>query len=1259
MLATSSIAPEWAEQNLVLMLLDIREQAHGQLHLWGATLGHEIVLVHVDDFHPYFYIPAPLQTGSGGKDQDECLPPQPLSDVDCDKLRLWMNECLETNNRLVDVQLVKRKPIMYYRPKHPEGEWFLKLTVAMGGNVKKTASMVANALSDGRLSSLGFQWKDTTTYEEEVKPIIRFLCDTSLSGSSWISIPPGRVHASAARHSDSSGGPQQPSGTGFEVADSRDSNSDLEVIASWRALRSLTPDIVDIASASTDGGAPASREGSQETLNCAALPEGTKLPQASPHCKVEDRSLPVGDASAMQLAREGAIVPLKTLTMDVVTVPKDGSSRTPNPTKDPIVIVACDVRWTNRSDHGSDTEKVVFLNGGVRSDAAILAGSCNVPHVTVVACKGERDLVLSWQRWLVKMDPDVIAVFQARDTLGALQDRFRALGIKGGVRISRLTNGSEMKVSSVVMYSPAWVKSQARMASTSNQETWKVDVEGRVVFDILRLVLTAVNLSTFTLTDCTMSLLNEPVESVPPCTLAAWWRAVLQSPGSVEPQDLEFDPRACLSRLCRYAMRRVDAVMKLMDRLAVLSETVEMARVTGLTLPQVMYNAQMIRSWSLILRHAHQRGFIVGGRLSPAPLSESPYLMHPLEQRTTGLYKQPVTLLDFASLYPSLFCAYNMCYSTLVHPDDVRTLGAANVTVTPTGAVFAKPDARRGLLPSLLAALMHGRALTKAALKRVEDKAQRQVLDSRQKALKVVANAMYGFTGSQASPLQCLALADSCLALGASTCRRSREIVEDLAALGALGPGARGARVIYAQTDSLFILFPEASVAEAFDLGQRVAGLVSGALPPEISLAMERVFCPFMLLHVNRYAGRSFQGGEGGGEGALVAKGVKSMWRQAAPVVSRTLQGALQRILMENDVPGAVRYVSEEIQRLLSGDYGIWHTIMTGGLWRVTGQQIEKAALEGDAEDGAQGPHTALAVRLQQRDPDHKFSLGERLQYVLLAGFRTQNESAEDPVVALKSGMQPDFALYWRNKLMKPLCEIFSTCLDQSQLQNLTSGPHTMVHVDRRPTEGHLQSPLRPTGLRKFFKRTAQCLGCKRTMAWTASLRVEQTAPGSSPGHRPQVSPPGTPSASASQGLATAVASPAVSIKSPTVLAASVHGDDSSYASPNPQGMASSSTCQGRIPRTPGDESSSAAGLCESCAEMAGKWEEVYLRTLRAHGEFEASYARAAAACLACHSGGLMGRIVCENSECPVFYSRLESDRRREECVRSLERLDW
>ena len=50
----------------------------------------------------------------------------------------------------------------------------------------------------------------------------------------------------------------------------------------------------------------------------------------------------------------------------------------------------------------------------------------------------------------------------------------------------------------------------------------------------------------------------------------------------------------------------------------------------------------------------------MSGRVEPEQLAESPHLMHPVENRTVGLYRTPVVVLDFASLYPSLFRAYNM-----------------------------------------------------------------------------------------------------------------------------------------------------------------------------------------------------------------------------------------------------------------------------------------------------------------------------------------------------------------------------------------------------------------------------------------------------------------------------------------------------------------------------------------------------------------------------------------------------------------------
>jgi DNA polymerase elongation subunit (family B) len=61
--------------------------------------------------------------------------------------------------------------------------------------------------------------------------------------------------------------------------------------------------------------------------------------------------------------------------------------------------------------------------------------------------------------------------------------------------------------------------------------------------------------------------------------------------------------------------------------------------------------------------------------------------MHPVEAGTVGLYRQPVAILDFASLYPSLYRAYNLDYATLLHPDDVAKMSPEDVITTPAGCL--------------------------------------------------------------------------------------------------------------------------------------------------------------------------------------------------------------------------------------------------------------------------------------------------------------------------------------------------------------------------------------------------------------------------------------------------------------------------------------------------------------------------------------------------------------------------------------------
>jgi DNA polymerase elongation subunit (family B) len=66
------------------------------------------------------------------------------------------------------------------------------------------------------------------------------------------------------------------------------------------------------------------------------------------------------------------------------------------------------------------------------------------------------------------------------------------------------------QVKSVVSYGKHWVKSQARMTATSNQEVFRAVITGRIVIDMLRVILVAYNLSTFTLAECSQVYLSNP-----------------------------------------------------------------------------------------------------------------------------------------------------------------------------------------------------------------------------------------------------------------------------------------------------------------------------------------------------------------------------------------------------------------------------------------------------------------------------------------------------------------------------------------------------------------------------------------------------------------------------------------------------------------------------------------------------------------------------------------------------------------------------
>ena len=90
----------------------------------------------------------------------------------------------------------------------------------------------------------------------------------------------------------------------------------------------------------------------------------------------------------------------------------------------------------------------------------------------------------------------------------------------------------------------------------------------------------------------------------------------------------------------------------------------EMARVTGVPFNYLLSRGQQIKVISQLFRNAGDAGYIIPAMKSEG--TDEQYEGATVIEPTRGFYDVPIATLDFASLYPSIMMAHNLCYTTLL-----------------------------------------------------------------------------------------------------------------------------------------------------------------------------------------------------------------------------------------------------------------------------------------------------------------------------------------------------------------------------------------------------------------------------------------------------------------------------------------------------------------------------------------------------------------------------------------------------------------
>lgn len=288
-----------------------------------------------------------------------------------------------------------------------------------------------------------------------------------------------------------------------------------------------------------------------------------------------------------------------------------------------------------------------------------------------------------------------------------------------------------------------------------------------------------------------------------------------------------------------------------------------------------------------------------------------------------GLHKH-VASLDFSAMYPSIMIAYNISPDTVCGPDEK----GCSPPAPEVGYRFRlSPE---GFFTTILKGLVSRRSALKKKMAVTDRKAHEyRLLDIRQKTIKILTNAFYGYTGWAQARWYRRECAEATSAWGRYFIKKANDIATEM-----------GLEVLYGDTDSLFV-----RKKGDYDLRERIRAFI-GRVKNELPLDMDvdnyyRII--FFTESKKRYAGLNERG-------EIIVRGLevrRGDWCDLA----KELQSEVIRIILEEENPEkAMKFAKETIRRVREGtvplDELVIHKTLTKSVARYESAQAHVKAAE-------------------------------------------------------------------------------------------------------------------------------------------------------------------------------------------------------------------------------------------------------------------------------------------------------------------------
>lgn len=266
-----------------------------------------------------------------------------------------------------------------------------------------------------------------------------------------------------------------------------------------------------------------------------------------------------------------------------------------------------------------------------------------------------------------------------------------------------------------------------------------------------------------------------------------------------------------------------------------------------------------------------------------------------------GLYDKFILVMDFNSLYPSIIQEFNICFTTVDRTLNNDSTNEQDEKVPEVPAA----ETELGILPKLISTLVKRRREVKKLMKDKKATTEQLALwDTKQLALKLTANSMYGCLGYTQSRFYARPLAMLTTFKGREILRSTKDLAE-----------SKQLQVIYGDTDSVMINTGVDNIRDAIKLGNDFKRTVNDSYKL-LEIDIDNVFRRLLLHAKKKYAAINMAEVDGQYVDQLEVKGLDMKRREYCALSKEASEKLLNEILSGDDSETVLNNIHEYLREL-------------------------------------------------------------------------------------------------------------------------------------------------------------------------------------------------------------------------------------------------------------------------------------------------------------------------------------------------------